>query len=126
MTNPLTEARVFVSDTLTAIGVTTYAYPQDSPSLPAAWVTPGLEWAAPITLTATKVDLTVTLAVGAATRTRDAVGDLEDFVWRAYRALSDKGVRVTAIDAPTTATHNTLTVHQVALHALVHVSDEGV
>lgn len=125
MTNPLTEGRTYVSDTLASTGLNTYAYPQDGPNLPAAWVTPDPEWAVPVTLTATKVGLVVTVAYGAATRSRDAIGGLEDWLWTAYRALVAKGVRVTSIDAPTTSTHNTLTVHQAAMHVVVHVDDEG-
>jgi hypothetical protein len=125
MTNPLTEGRTYVAEALASTGLNVYAYTQDGPDLPAAWVTPDPEWAVPITLTATKVGLVVTVALGAATRSRDAIGALEDWVWKAYRALTDKGVRVVSIDSPVTATHNTLNVHQVPMHVVVHVDDEG-
>lgn len=123
--NPLTEAREHVSGILTSLGMTVYPYPQDSPDLPAAWVTPDSEWAVPRTLAATQVNLTVTLAVGSITRTRDAIGLLEDKVWAATVAFRDKGVQVLATDAPATATHNNLTVHQVPLHVSVLTTDEG-
>jgi hypothetical protein len=123
--NPLTEAREFVVETLRSAGFTTYAYPQDSPNLPAVWVTPDVDWVGPVTLAASRVGLVVTVAVGGPTRTRDAISALEESVWTASRALIDKGVRVGSVDSPTTSTHNTLTVHQAPLHVLVHVQDEG-
>lgn len=126
MTNPLTEARTFVKDTLQAEGFNAFGYPPDSATLPAVWMLPDDPWSTPVTLASSYVNLRVKVTGSSDSRTRDALPNLEERAWQAIAALTAKGARVMEVRAPETLTLGNLTVHAVELRvSLLLQDDEG-
>jgi hypothetical protein len=121
--SPLTEAREHVTTILGDLDYTVHPAPPEKISPPSTWVTPREPWAENVTLGATRVNLTVYIAVAMTAGNKAALANLEDRVWAARAALIANNVQVGPLSAPDPSTDQNTNVAVATLEVTVHVTD---
>lgn len=98
MSNPLTELRNTVTESLIHADIPAYSSPQATTPVPSVTVAPGDPYAAPWALNSFQTALTLTVMVQAFDSTA-SLQVLEDLAWRCVKALP-AGVTLGEVDAP--------------------------
>ena len=123
MTNPLTEARQAVAESLSALGFNVYAGPRQQVTTPGAVLVPGDPWSEPLTWTRTLVRWTATLCAGQLDTGESAFDRLEQMVWDAVGALRADGFAVDTVGAPRTQRFGQADLATVDVAVRVQVDD---
>jgi hypothetical protein len=121
--SPLTEAREHITTVLADVDFTVHPAPPEKISPPSCWVTPRDPWAENVTLGATRVNLTVYIAVAMTAGNAHSLTTLEDRVWDARSALIANNVQVSALSAPDPSNDQNSNVAVATLEVTVHVTD---
>jgi hypothetical protein len=98
VSNPFTELRVAVTESLIHADIPAYASPQATTPVPSVTVSPGNPYAQPLTLNSYETTLLLTVSVQAFDSAA-SLQVLEDLAFRCLKALPP-GVSVSEVDAP--------------------------